>query len=303
MTSAPRVVVVGDVMTDIIVRPEGPLIRGSDRRAHIERLPGGSGANQAAWLASAGLAVSFVGRVGASELDRHAGELRAHGVEPVLAADPARPSGTLVALIDSDGERSFLTDRGANAGLGSDDLSVTLLDGAALLHVSGYALVDPGPRMAVLAYAAEATRRGVPVSWDPGSAGFLRDLGPEQVLAWTHGAWLCVPNEEEATLLAGSSDPEEQRSRLLNAYHGVAIKRGALGADAAFRGQSAWQERAPPRTALDTTGAGDAFLAGFVASLLRGASLQSSLAEAVGWGSWAVTRLGGRPPRPAHGPA
>ena len=63
--SEPRVLVIGDVMTDVIVVPEGPLVRGSDRRASIRSRPGGSGANQAVWLAAAGARTSFVGRVGA----------------------------------------------------------------------------------------------------------------------------------------------------------------------------------------------------------------------------------------------
>ena len=64
----PRILVIGDVMTDVIVRPEGPLARGSDRRASIAFKPGGSAANQAAWLASFGVEVDFVGRVGAADV-------------------------------------------------------------------------------------------------------------------------------------------------------------------------------------------------------------------------------------------
>ena len=59
-----KVLVVGDVMTDIIVKPEGPLNRGSDRRAAIRSRPGGSGANQAVWLGAMGADVRFVARVG-----------------------------------------------------------------------------------------------------------------------------------------------------------------------------------------------------------------------------------------------
>ena len=145
-----RVLVVGDLMTDIIVRPEGPLARGSDRRATIRVEPGGSAANQAAWLAHFGVAVDFVARVGAADLEAESARLAAAGVTPHLAADATLPSGRLVALIDPSGERSFYTDRGANDALSPEDIPDALVAGASHIHVSGYALFAPSPRAAVL---------------------------------------------------------------------------------------------------------------------------------------------------------
>ena len=83
MIASPRILVIGDVMTDIIVRPEGPLARGSDRRASIAFLPGGSAANQAAWLASFGVGTDFVGRVGAADAPSETARLQAAGVTPM----------------------------------------------------------------------------------------------------------------------------------------------------------------------------------------------------------------------------
>src|SRR6185437_15727117 len=95
----PRVLLIGDVMTDIIVRPEGPLAPGSDRRASITVQPGGSAANQAAWLASFGASVDFVARVGARDAEGETARLEAIGVTPHLAGDPQRETGRLVALV------------------------------------------------------------------------------------------------------------------------------------------------------------------------------------------------------------
>ena len=78
----PRILVVGDVMEDVIVRPEGPLARGSDRRAAISVRPGGSAANQAAWLAHFGVAVDLVARVGMGDVAREAERLLSAGVTP-----------------------------------------------------------------------------------------------------------------------------------------------------------------------------------------------------------------------------
>ena len=98
---APRILVIGDVMTDIIVRPEGPLALGSDRRASITVQPGGSAANQAAWLASFGVSVDFIARVGAGESQSETARLKAIGVAPHLVGDPERETGRLVALVDA----------------------------------------------------------------------------------------------------------------------------------------------------------------------------------------------------------
>ena len=90
MTQPSRVLVIGDVMTDVIVRPEGPLARGSDRRAAITVQPGGSAANQAAWLASFRVKVDFVARVGAGDVESETARFKAIGVTPHLVGDPGR---------------------------------------------------------------------------------------------------------------------------------------------------------------------------------------------------------------------
>lgn len=290
-----RVIVVGDVMNDVIVRPEGSLVQGSDRRATIRMTGGGSGANQAVWLANAGVAVSLVGRVGAGDRDRLAAALAADGVDPVLAGDPDQPTGTLVALVSPDGERSFFTERGANDGLCRADLPSGLLEGAALLHVSGYALVAPGPRKAVLEYMRAARAAGVPVSFDPASTAFLEELGPEAVLEWTGGAAFCFPNEAEAAVLTGTMDLAEQLDRLTHAYDLVVMKRSSWGAMARNRKGDEWRAEAPAVPVLDTTGAGDAFAAAFLAAHLLGGPVAACLEVAVHAGSQAATVIGARP--------
>ena len=135
--NAGRVLVVGDVMIDVIVRAEGPPVAGSDRRARIEMRQGGSGANQAVWLAHFGAEVDFVGRVGACDAPDQEAIFRRAGVTPWLTGDPHRQTGRLVALIDATGERSFLTDRAANEALGYADIARAPIDAARLIHLSG----------------------------------------------------------------------------------------------------------------------------------------------------------------------
>ena len=89
MIGSQRVLLIGDVMTDVIVRPEGPLALGSDRRALITVQPGGSAANQAAWLASLGARVDFIARVGAADVQGETARLKAIGVAAHLIGDVA----------------------------------------------------------------------------------------------------------------------------------------------------------------------------------------------------------------------
>ncbi len=292
---AGRALVVGDVMTDIVVVPEGPLARGTDVRATIRNMPGGSGANQAVWLASCGAEVIFAGRVGEGDATALHAHFASRGVQAVLASDPELPTGTLICLVEADGERSFLTDRGANAALGALDLPHSLLEGVDLLHVSGYALFDPEPRAAVLALIAAAHASGIRVSIDPASTGFLEEVGPEAFIEWTAGADLLFPNADEAALLTGQQSIDEQMAVLQELYGTVVIKRGALGAMLGDKGRVPFAVRASAVDVVDTTGAGDAFAAAFLAAHLRGEDDADCLEKAIEAGSEAVTRLGAQP--------
>lgn len=289
---APRAVVIGDVMIDMIVRLEGPIAVGSDRRAKIASRPGGSAANQAAWLAHFGAKVDFVGRVGAADRQAEMRLFARAGVAAHLTGDSARETGRLIALVDPSGERSFLTDRGANEALCAEDIPDALIAGAALIHLSGYSFFTPSARAAAL----DAMRRaaGKPVSVDPASAEFLREVGPQAFLQWTAGVEILFPNAEEAAVLAATEDPDRQGQRLSARYPLVVIKRGAAGCEA-WQGEKRWRVAAPNAKAIDTTGAGDAFVACFLAARLRGLSIEDGLARATAAGAAATEILGGRP--------
>ncbi len=294
--SAPRALVVGDVMVDLIVRLEGPIAVGSDRRAHIAERPGGSAANQAVWLAHFGAKVDFVGRVGAADVEAQSRLFARAGVEAHLAGDPAHETGRLIALVDPSGERSFLTDRAANEALESNDIPDALIAGAALIHLSGYSFFAPSPRAAVIDVMRRA--KGKPIGVDPASAEFLREVGAARFLAWTRGATMLFPNSEEAAVLAGSEDPEVQGERLSAYYPLVVVKRGAAGAEA-FQGERRWRIGAPAAKPLDSTGAGDAFVAAFLAARLQGEDMEACLRRAAAAGAAATEVVGARPPRPS----
>jgi sugar/nucleoside kinase (ribokinase family) len=133
-----------------------------------------------------------------------------------------------------------------------------------------------------------------PVSVDPASAEFLREIGADRFLDLTRAAATIFPNEDEAAILAGSDDAETQCARLAAHYPQVVIKRGPGGAEAA-QGARRWRVEAPKIEPVDTTGAGDAFVAAFLSERLSGADIQPALERAVNAGAAASTIVGGRP--------
>ena len=309
VTAPTGVLVVGDVINDVIVRPLAPTAVDTDTPADVTATPGGSGANQAAWLAAAGVPTRLCARVGGSDASRHRQALAELGVDARLAEDRACQTGTIVVLVGGDGTRTMYSDRGANERLGPEDIGAAALDGVSHLHVSGYALISPGPRAAVRDLWAQAGAAGLTRSIDPGSASFLASMEPGAFLEWTAGADLAFPNLAEGALLAGRDDPHDVARWLTDRYPLVALKLGGHGAVVVARdgrlvvadppaADAPHVAGAGTRQVEDPTGAGDAFCAGFLAAWLSGGDLGRCAAEATRLAGVALMTIGGRPPSP-----
>lgn len=290
------VVVLGDVMQDIIVFADGPLVRGSDQTARIEAHAGGSGANQAVWLAHDGVPVRFIARVGHADAARLEHEFEALGVRAQITGDEQAQTGRLITLVDADAERSFFTDRGANLLLSAADLGDNVLDGANLVIISGYAFFAPGPRAAARLLVDQAGDRGCPVLVDAASEGFLRQMGREAFIEATRGVFGLVANSAEAGFLSGEPDLAAQIAVLGALYPMVVIKAGADGAVGRLDPCAPVEAKGLSAKVVDSTGAGDAFLAGLVAAWRQGKSLSDALGSGNRAGAKAVARAGGRPP-------
>lgn len=310
--------VVGDVITDIVARHRRPPVPGTDTTAAIRTVPGGAGANVACWAASWGCRdVRFLGRVGADSVAWHEEALTRAGVRPRLVVDSEAPTGTVICLVDggaeAGAERTFLTDSGASLRLAEADWSPGLLDGVGWLHLSGYLFFAEPSRAAAEAAMTAARARGVPVSVDPASAGFLTELGVDRFLAAVDGVDVLLPSEGEVGLLAGAGagvnagagvgagagmgagGSAEAAAKLSRRFPVVVVKRGAAGALVARDGEVRAEVPALPAVARDSTGAGDAFTGAFLASRLGGAGLGEALAEGCRAGAMAVELVGGRP--------
>lgn len=277
-------VVVGDVNTDVVVVLAGEPAPGSDRAAAISTRGGGAGGNVAAHLARLGVPVRLVGCVG----DDPAGagllaELGEAGVGLALRTVAGAATGTVVSLVEPGGQRSMLSDRAANLALTPDDVVVPAAGGH--LHVSGYTLLDPGPRPAGLAALTAARAAGCTTSVDPASVGPLERSGVERFLADTAGTTLMFPNQDEARLLTGCADMADAARSLAAHYPVVAVKLGAAGALWASA-DTLVHRPAHTGTVVDTTGAGDAFAAGVLSAWVGraevdpGTALDAGLARA-----------------------
>ena len=292
---APRVVVVGDLLYDLLAKVEGEVTFGTDTFVPIQVAAGGSGANAAAWLASSGIETHFVGRVGDDPFGVYlAQELERVGVRPHLARDPSLATGKVFVLVDGAGERTMITDRGAGEAFSPEDLPETLF-GSGHLHLSGYTLSGSSRRETAIKALRLARQSGMTFSVDPSSVPLLRAVGPGCFLESTRGADLCFPNLEEGALLARTEDPELIAEGLLSHYTGVVLKLGPEGA--LYAGADGERERVPATTVrvVDTTGAGDALCAGFLSARLSGASPAEALRRGVGLATEAVARVGARP--------
>jgi ribokinase len=289
------VVVIGDLMTDVVAWASGPLAHASDTPSQITTHPGGGGANVAARLAALGVPTRLVARVGNDPAARAAIEdLRTGGVETSVAVDPVRATGTVVVIVEPTGERTMLPDRGANAALSPADLPVEELRAATHLHLSGYTLLDPGSRAAGLVALEHAREAGLTVSVDPASAAPIEAAGARAFLDWVAHADMLLPNFEEAVVLTGAREAEAAAWALARGGRDIVITLGAEGALWSDGEQVVRAAAAEAPAPVDSTGAGDAFTAGWLAARLGGAAPAEALNAANAVAANTLRRAGAR---------
>lgn len=247
-----RFVAVGDVMVDVTALGVG-------HGARISITPGGSAVNAAIWATIAGADATVVGRVGADLGGRALRtELQERGVGGDFSVDFEVATGTFLV---ADGE--IRADRGANARFSPDDLPDVLE--ADVVLVSGYL---PGPTVARALERAEGT-------WLALAPAFLDPLPP--------GASAILVDEVEARRITGSA-PEEAARLLGERFRLACVTCGAEGAVAMLDGRLE-TSRPEPVDNTGQIGAGDAFAAGLLVALARGAGLRDALDAGCGLGA------------------
>ena len=289
-----KVLCVGDIMLDVSAVIGSSISPGVETRATISTQGGGAAANVASWLSVSGTPAYLIARVG----DDAAGqtvlaELDKYGVEHSQTIIPDVNTGVVIVLVDALGERTMFPDSGANSGLSLADLPP--LDEITAVYLSGYPLVNPKSREGALDILRSVKERGLPVIFDPSTVGVLLEVGLIQVRGWLELVDVVILNEEEAHFLSGKKNPIEAAAELLKSTPLVVIKRGGNGALAQARGSSVVQISAIEAVVVDTTGAGDAFAAGFILVWANGGELVDALNNGAALAAKCVAIRGARP--------
>ena len=282
-----------DVIARINVSPQ-KINYGSDTASRISTSSGGAAGNVAAWLTRTQARSTIVSHVG----DDPAGaaivaEFDALGVSHGNLVIPGETSGVVVVLVDSSGERTMFPDKGANSRLTVADLPD--LSGFQAVYISGYALLNPLARDGVLAMIEKIKADGLPIYFDPASVGAMKDVADKELHTWFSLMDVLLLNEEESIYLTGSVDIERALDYLLDFSQVVVIKRGSAGAIAKSRGFDSISLPAVATTVIDTTGAGDSFAAGFIASYSLNRDLTAALQAGGELAAGCVAIVGGRP--------
>lgn len=283
---------------DVSVVIDSEIHEGGDTRASISTHGGGAAANVATWMASLGNDVYLCSRAGDDlngkflhdELDqykvRHS-ENRASGEK----------TGVVVILVGENGERTMFPDSGANCGLSKSDLPP--LDGFTAAYLSGYALINPKSRKNVTEMIELIKAAGIPIVLDPGTVGALRYVPLTLLHEWISLADVLILNEEEALYSADQKDVESALVALAKLTPIVVAKRGKLGAMAIFDRAMIVEVAAENVEVIDTTGAGDSFVAAFMSSWFENSALDGALEKALKNGisraSRCISRVGARP--------
>ena len=289
-----KILCVGDVALDVIAQLKEQINYGNDTASRISTHPGGQAANVATWITRTNNQAHLVARVGndpvgfalISDLDKY-------GVQHKALMNSGRPSGVVVILVDSNGERTMFPDNGANADLEVGDLpNLDDIDG---VYLSGYALLDFRSRDAALAMVRKFREHRIPIFFDPTTTGAMKAVPKTEVLEWVGMCDGILLNNEEARYLGESDDIEEAETNLQKLTPLVVIKLGSRGATGIYKDQFA-KVPAVTTNVVDTTGAGDSFAAGFIPKWLETGDLEAALSAGTALAAKCVAAVGARPP-------
>jgi 2-dehydro-3-deoxygluconokinase len=289
VSPAPYVLTFGETMALMRADQVGPLAHASTMSLGI----GGSESNVAIGLRRLGVQAVWCGRIGADSLGQLVErEIRAEGVDVRIAVDPSAPTGLMIKERRTPEAQRVSYYRAGSAGsrIASTDIDEQLIAEAGLLHVSGITPALSAQAEATLRHAIDVARTaGVPVSFDlnfrgnlwsaEGAGSVYRDIIPL--------ADIVFAGEDEAAIAVGAGEPEDLARRIAGLGPGQAvIKLGADGALALIDG-TVFRQPAVPVSVVDTVGAGDAFVAGYLAELMEGHGPQDRLRTAAATGAFA----------------
>jgi sugar/nucleoside kinase (ribokinase family) len=295
MKDGKPILCLGIIVADLIGGPL-PALPERGRLVLVENMglyPGGGAVNTATALSKLGFNVSLIGKVGPDTLGDYLIEtLDRRGINiQGVGRSPTHGTSATMAMVDSDGERRFVHYIGANAALLAEDVTTEVINEASILHLAG-SFVLPGldglPTAEMLKKARESsTITFLDTAWDA-SDRWLDLIDP----CLPHLDYM-VPNLSEARAITGRSDPADIAQTLIDRGVGtVAIKMGRNGCLVKNTSGDMFRLPAYEVQVEDTTGAGDAFAAGFIAGVYMNWSLDMTARLANAVGALCVTGMG-----------
>jgi len=270
---SPHLVVFGDIALDLAAHVQSFPQPGRDSVVDTLRFaPGGSAANCAAIAGKLGADVEFIGVTGDDAQSQWlVSDLEAHGVKTGHIQRVQGAPAVIIALISTDGERTFASYRGVNAQAQPTPQIDGLFATGDILHLTGYSYQAEGSAFAADHLLSQAQAHKVRIALDP-SYRFARELATDALLAKLD---FLLPNLQEAELLTGEADPLRAAAQLRDrGVQTVIVKLGAEGCLILDAGGVHHVPACPVSQVVDSIGAGDAFCGGFLAAVLGGAPIR-----------------------------
>ncbi|MFZ9359932.1 MAG: carbohydrate kinase family protein [Candidatus Nanopelagicales bacterium] len=283
-----KIIFVGDVMQDILISHKEKIAFGSDTQANIKMQGGGSATNAAVWASTLNTEVGLVARIG----DDNAGkiileELNRPNLNLNLVKTENVSSGSCAILIDATGERTMFPDPGANIFLTSQDVPKEWFKQAEIIHISAYSLLRKNTKNAIGVIIKIAKDNGLKTSVDVASSQPLIDNDGfnalKELVPWDY----LFANKDEADVLG---DITEIKSLCKNLILKQGSKESLLITD-----NTEIKDIPEKVEVVDLIGAGDAFAAGFLVSVINKETPQNTLKIANQLGAKAVSISGARP--------
>ena len=289
-----RFLCIGDAALDVIVKMQTEIHVGSDTTSQISMHGGGAAANTATWLADLGHDVYFSCRLGEDAAGRAiASEFDQWGIEYRKEFLAKEKTGVVVVLVNNAGERTMFPDSGANSGI--DEKNLPPLVGFDAAFLSGYSLFNPLSTSGVLRMISMIKAANIPLIFDPASVGTMTAFGRQRVLEILPLMDIALMNDDEARYITGKNELIDALESLTSLVPLVVIKTGSSGAIAQLRGGTLLESKTEAIAAIDTTGAGDAFAAGFIPRWLESHDLLESMKAGNEVARRCVAIIGARP--------
>jgi len=291
------VLVLGDLVLDVVLSPDRPIESGTDVPGTVGIRQGGSAATTARWLARLGVDTQLVCAVGRDGAGRSLViQVGNDGVRVRAARIAGQRTGRIGVIVAPDGERSFVADRRAALSLAPGHLHPEWFAGLDLIHVPGYSLMGQPIGTAARTAIQMARAGGAQVSSDLSSFGPLlaqgRRAARDLIASVEPDILFATETEAEALLGRYAADGMVEQASI------VVIKRGARGARVLAREADGNVLRFDVATAhvpaVDSTGAGDAFSAGFLAGWLVARAAGRTIPDALHRASVAGHRAAAR---------